>query len=275
MPKIQLIALDIDGTLLDDEKRLPEANRAAVRAAHDAGIRIAIASGRMTPRIEPVEELLDLDCTVIAYNGAKVVSPRSEGRQTLVHQPVTADVASFFIDFAAQHGYPLNFYDQDRLYAQSGASRQDLIDLYARRTGATYHYRDDLAAFRGTEPTKLILLADPPDCDQLVADLGAELGDRTCLTKSEPEYLEVTATGVDKGSALKHLASRLGIPIENTLAMGDADNDLTLVEAAGLGVAVANANSNVRAVASKVTDADNNAGAVAEAIERWALGSDA
>ena len=79
MKKIRLIALDIDGTLLDDDKELPGVNREALHEAAAAGFLIAIASGRMTPRIEAIEERLGLDCIIIAYNGAKVVSTRAEG----------------------------------------------------------------------------------------------------------------------------------------------------------------------------------------------------
>src|SRR5262245_47113896 len=106
--KIRLIALDVDGTLLDDQKRLPPANRDALQKVHALGVRVAIASGRMIPSIEPVERLLGIDCAIIAYNGGKVVSTRAEGRQVLQHRPLNPVVAEKLIRFSKDHDYLLN-----------------------------------------------------------------------------------------------------------------------------------------------------------------------
>jgi hypothetical protein len=274
MKKIRVVAVDIDGTLLDDAKELPPANREALRAAAAAGVRIAIASGRMTPRVEAVEDLLGIDCTIIAYNGAKVLSSRSEGRRTIVHQPLPADVAWLLIEFAHEGGYLLNFYHEDRLHGQDGSRRRPFMDLYAGRTGAEYRIEADLFHFRGVEPTKLILLAEPGEVERLHARFGRELHGRAFVTRSDPEYLEFMAPGVDKGRALATIARHYGVGTDEILALGDADNDIGLLEAAGIGVAVANAREHVRAAARHVTEATNNEGAVAEAVRRWVLASE-
>lgn len=273
MKKIRLVALDIDGTLVDDQKRLPEANREALQAALRAGVRVAIASGRMTPRIEAIEELLGVDCVIVAYNGAKVVTPRTEGRETLSHCPLPAEVAEFFIDYSHANDHLLNFYHDDQLFAQDGERRRRFMDIYAGRTGAEYQTRPNLDEFRGVSPTKLILLADPPERDRLHDHFREEFGDRAFITKSDPEYLEIMAPGVHKGVGLATLARHYGFTCENILAVGDAENDLGLLESAGIGVAVANADPKVKAVADFVTERTNNEGAVAEAIERWVLTS--
>ena len=271
MKKIRLVALDIDGTLVDDEKRLPPANREALEAALAAGVKVAIASGRMTPRIESIEEMLGIDCIIVAYNGAKVVTPRSEGRETISHQPVPADVAEFFIAYSHDHGHLLNFYHEDILYAQEGDDRRRLMEIYARRTGAEYNVSADLERFRGEQPTKLILLADSPVRDRLHEEFRERFGDRAFITKSDPEYLEIMAPGVHKGSGLATMAAHYGLTTDEIMGVGDAENDLGLLEEAGLGVAVANADPRVKAIASEVTTATNNEGAVAEAIRRWVL----
>ena len=269
--KIRLIALDVDGTLLDDHKRLPRANREALQEAVKRGVRIAIASGRMTPTIDPVQDMLGIDCIVVAYNGGKVVGSRAEGRPLIAHRPVPSDVSDHFIDYSQEHGYLLNFYFDDRLHAESGPKRQPFMDIYSGRTGARYEIEPDLGRFRALEPPKLILLADPKTRDRLHDEFRRHFGERAFITKSDPEYLEIMAPGVDKGSALPLIAAHYGIEPDEVLAVGDADNDIGMLRAAGVGVAVRNAKPHVQAAAKAVTERTNNEGAVAEAVQRFVL----
>jgi hydroxymethylpyrimidine pyrophosphatase-like HAD family hydrolase len=92
---------------------------------------------------------------------------------------------------------------------------------------------------------------------------------------TDPEYLEFMDVAVDKATALPELAGYYGLEVENVLAVGDADNDLRMVQSAGIGVAVANAKAGVLDAAAFVTRRSNNEGAVAEAVERWVLGEGA
>ena len=271
MNEIKLIALDIDGTLLDDSKDLPPANREALSEASRRGVRIAIASGRMTSTIVPIEEMLGIDCIIMAYNGARIVGPKSEGRPLIAYRPLPADVAEIFIRFSRDHRYPLNFYHDEKLYAAERFAHQPLTELYSSRTSAAYDLVPDLDRFLGVSPTKLILLADPPDRDRLYEEFRAMLGSRAFITKSEPEYLEVMDSGVDKGSGLLSIAQHYGVALEETMAIGDGQNDLEMIIKAGWGVAMANSRPQVKAAARVVTERTNNDGGVAEAVERWVL----
>jgi HAD superfamily hydrolase (TIGR01484 family) len=145
------------------------------------------------------------------------------------------------------------------------------MEIYARRTGAEYHIEGDLRRFIGVEPTKLILLASPEERDRLHDDFRARLASRAFITKSDPEYLEIMAPGVDKGAALRLIAGHYGVPESSVLAVGDADNDIGMLGAAGRGIAMANASPHVKAAARGVTERTNNEGGVAEAVRRWAL----
>jgi Cof subfamily protein (haloacid dehalogenase superfamily) len=274
MMNIKLIAFDIDGTILDDQKRLVSENREAFQEAQRKGLLLCIASGRMLSTIELVEKQLGVDCVIIAYNGGMIAGRRSEGRPLLGHQPVPAEATDFLIGFAREHNYLLNFYHQDLLYAEDAQAANPLLALYSRRTGARYQLVADLkTAFPGITPTKLILLADALECDRLLPDLRCRLEGRACIVKSEPEYLEITAPGIDKGSALPVIARRYGISTGEIMAVGDAENDIGMLRAAGLGVAVANASPEVKACANRVTERTNNDGGAAEAIYRWAMSS--
>lgn len=269
MARIRLVVLDIDGTLLDDDKRIPAANLQALRLAREAGVLIAIASGRMLPTIEPIEEKLGIDTVIISYNGGKIVGPRAKGRQEIAHHPVPADLAGSFIDYSRQHGYLLNFYVEDRLYAEDGDGRKRFRDLYSARTGSVYHIVD-LTTMKGRSPTKMILLADPEERDRLLEELSPRC-EGVALSRSDPEYLEITRVGVNKGTALPDLARFFDLSADEILAVGDADNDNEMLRAAGVGVAVANARPGTKAIANFVTERTNNEGAVAEAIQRFVL----
>ena len=272
MPTIKLIALDIDGTLLDDRKQLPPENRDVLLEADRRGLLISIASGRMTSRIESIEELLGVDCVIIAYNGGRVLGRRSEGRPLIAQQQVDPQMARYLMRFSREHGYPLNFYHQDRLYAEAFPQRSELRDLYSRRTGAEYEYVEDLEReFSGVGPTKIILLAYPEECNRLLVRFQEELRGKIFVTKSEPEYLEITAPGVNKGTALPLIGRHYGILVEEMLAVGDAENDLEMLLTAGVGVAMANSPAAVKAAARYVTEKTNNEAGAAEAIRRWAF----
>jgi len=274
MRKIRLIALDVDGTLLDDRKRLPPENRDALLEAAQQGILISMASGRMVCTIEPIEAEVGVDCIIIAYNGGQVMGRLSEGRPSIFHQPIPIDVVDFFIRFTREHDYLLNFYHGDQLDTEDGPRRRPFMELYTVRTGAQYHLVDDLAkAFPGVCPTKLILLAHQEERDRLHDEFRVTLEGRAFITKSEPEYLEITAAGVNKGNAIPVIAERYGVPTAEIMAVGDAENDIGMLRAAGLGVAMANASPQVKAEADVVTERTNNEAGAAEAIRRWALGS--
>ncbi len=271
-PKIRLIALDIDGTLVDDEKNVPAPNLRALNAAREMGVHVAIASGRMIPSIEIVQDRLGLDCCLIAYNGGKVVGSRADGRRVVSHSPLPAEVFDRLVELTVAEGRILNVYLEDRLFCDRSHEGHRLPELYARRTGSRYEFTD-IRQFRGREATKLIILEEPRERDRLYAELSEKLGDEANVQCTEPEYLEFMAPGIDKATALPALANYVGCEVEEILAVGDADNDREMLRTAGVGVAVANARPGVLQAAPFRTERTNNEAAVAEAVERWVTGA--
>lgn len=272
---IRLIALDLDGTLLDSSSHVPERNRNALREAagvrgERGGVVIALASGRMTDCITPFAGELGLDCYIMAYNGAMIRGPEAEGRATIFHRPLQARYGAELIDYCRDR-YMLNFYDDDKLYAQGAPGLRRYADIYANQTGAVYHFVDDLAGLAEKEPTKLILITDPPERDRLHDELAARWGEVTTIVKTNPEYLEFLNRDTDKGVALMMLGETLGLAREEIMALGDGDNDAPMLAAAGLGIAMANAGSLSKRSAKLVSELTNDEFAVAEAIERYVL----
>jgi hydroxymethylpyrimidine pyrophosphatase-like HAD family hydrolase len=131
----------------------------------------------------------------------------------------------------------------------------------------------DLSRFRGTDPTKLILLAEPAERERLLEKFSREIEGRASLARSEPEYLEIMAPGVNKGAALRALADYFEIATDEIVAVGDSDNDREMLETAGIGVALANARDSTKAVADKITNRTNNEAGLAEAIREYVLDS--
>jgi Cof subfamily protein (haloacid dehalogenase superfamily) len=268
---IRLIALDLDGTLLDTDGRTLEPNREALRTAAERGVVITLASGRMTDCITPFAEELGLDCYIMAYNGGMVRGSRAEGRRMLFHRPLEARYGRALIDYCRDR-YMLNFYHDDRLYAQGNPGLRRFADIYARQTGAVYNFVEDLGKLADREPTKLILITDPPERDRLHDEWVSSLGAETTIVKTNPEYLEFLNRDTDKGVALMALGKALGLSAGEIMALGDGDNDAPMLREAGLGVAMANASALSKRSARVVSDFTNDQCAVADAVERHVLG---
>jgi len=269
---IRLIALDLDGTLFSEDKTISPRNRDALRRASEAGVVVALASGRMTDCIAPAADALGIDCPIIAYNGGMVRGPEADGRAVLFHRPLGASYGDELIDFCRGR-YLLNIYHDDRLYAEETPELRRFSEIYATRTGANYEYVPDLGRFAGLGPTKAVIVTDPPEREHLHAEWYERWGGETTIVKTDPEYLEFMERGTDKGVALVGLCEALGVPPEAAMACGDGDNDAEMLAAAGLGVAMANATPRTLAAADEVSPLTHAQDAVADAVERHVLTS--
>jgi len=260
----RLAAIDLDGTLLGADHRPTHQNAEAVRRLAEEGVLCVVASGRMHESSAPFARELGLDSPVISYNGALVRS--GPDGETWHHLPVPADVADEVIDYCAEHGMHLNFYVGDRVLV---AAQTPWGDLYLRHTASPMEAVGDLRRYRGQEPTKMILIDSPERTDELLPVFRARFFERAYVTKSNPEYLEFMNRDANKGRALSHVAKRLGVARKDVVAFGDSDNDIPMLEWAGLGVAVGRPSAKVRAAANIVVDCpDGNALASAIATIR-------
>jgi len=272
----RLIALDLDGTLLNDEKDVSDADSDALNAFAQKGGIVVLASGRMTDNIRPLYDRLGFDGPTIAYNGARVREPRSEGGGVILETGLPARYADELLDYTKREHFHLNVYLDEKLYARDDPALRYYADLYSRQTGAVYQFIPCLAKFRGREPTKLIIVTDPtvpnqPDPrhrDELYQVWFERWGSEVTVMRTNPEYLEFYNMDTSKGAALKAVAEHYGIPQELTLAFGDNFNDAAMLQWAGCGVAVANAHPDVKAMVEWVSPLTNNESAVADAIQR-------
>jgi len=236
--------------------------REAVRAAREAGLHVIIVTGRMYRAVRPYLEALGLDDLVVCYQGAVVAE--ADGR-FLRHVPIPLELAREAIAAVQETGHHLNVYVDDELYV---ADVTDEARAYADFQDIPLHPVGDLLAWLESPPTKLVSVGEQHEMDGLEAALKARFDRRLYVSKSLPEFVELAAPEVTKAAGLAFVAERLGFSLERTIACGDGENDVELLEAAGYAVAVANAHERVLAVADLVVPRDAEEG-VAQLIEAY------
>jgi hypothetical protein len=183
----------------------------------------------------------------------------------LLHVPIEIELAREAIAAVEAYGYDPNVYVGDELYVSRVTPGSE---AYAGFQQIPIHAVGDVKAWLPAPPTKVVCVGDPAALDDLGVRMRALLGDRLWVTKSLPHFLEFASLGVSKGSALDFLSEHLDFSRERTVAFGDGENDVQLIEWAGYGVAVANAHERVRAAADWVCPpaADEGVAAVLEAL---------
>lgn len=243
----------------------------AIRRAQDAGVIVTLASGRAPITTRRYASLLGVRAPVICFQGGRVVEPiRGE---TLMARTLPYSLAQEVLQLAAEARRDLGerwaplVYQGDTMYL----TRLWLsAEAYREFFGPSWTTLSDLAALPRRPVDKIIFVGDPEALDALRPRLATRLGERVTIVRSWTMFLEVTPREATKGHALAWLAEYLGISREETVAVGDADNDLTMIRWAGLGVAMGNAPPEVKAAADVVAPSVEEDG-VAWVIDRWIL----
>ncbi|MCY0863418.1 MAG: Cof-type HAD-IIB family hydrolase [Sulfobacillus sp.] len=268
LPRIALIALDLDGTSVGPDGQLTPRLVAAVEKARAAGVRVILATGRMVQSAAPYWQALSLEPgPLVAYNGGVVAwMPEGEVRfkRTL---PDTG--ARLMVNRALAAELLVQVYIGQELWV----SREDArVRRYVEQHHIAAWVRNGEELLDWPEPPiKLLLQGEPDVLDgfrHLVQSEAEQHGIR--VFKSQRDYLEMVPEGVGKGPALKVAADLLGIPQAQVMAIGDAENDVDMIRWAGLGVAMGQAPESVQSAADWVTLPLTEEGA-AVAIERWVL----
>jgi Cof subfamily protein (haloacid dehalogenase superfamily) len=213
--------------------------------------------------IRPYALEAGLDDPVVCYQGAVVAEPRS-GRW-LRHVPIPLDRAREAIEAVHDEGFGLNCYVDDELYV---AEITPDARRYADFQQLQLHPVGDLLAWLSAPPTKLVVIDDPEVLDRLEERMKARFDGRLYISKSLPYFLEFASPEVTKGSGLAFLSEHLGFARERTVAFGDGENDVELIEWAGYGVAVENAHERVKAIADLVCPRVDEEG-VAQVLEAY------
>ena len=237
--------------------------RAAIAATRAAGIHVVLVTGRMFQAVRPYALEAGLDDPVVCYQGAVVAEPVS-GRW-LRHVPIPLELARETIAAVNEAGFALNCYVDDELYV---AEVTPEARRYADFQHLELHAVGDLLEWLDQPPTKLVVIEDPEVLDDLKQRMLARFDGRLYISKSLPYFLEFASPDVTKAAGLDFVSEHVGFSRERTVAFGDGENDVELIDWAGYGVAVANAHDRVKEVANFVCPSVDEEG-VAQVLEAF------
>lgn len=267
----RILFLDLDHTLLNDDKSISEENRAAIHQALEEGNYVVIATGRAVESGRIVVRDLGLTkpgCYMIAYNGAVLYDCSAD--RILYDKTIPVQDVLYLFDRAKEAGIYIQTYNKNGVLAEKHTKE---LDYYVKNSRMSYRLLDSLAQQLEEEPHKVMLidLESNERLQQFQKEYAGWAEGKMTSFFSCMEYLEYCPHGVCKGAAIGYLCSLLNIPQEFTVAVGDERNDISMIEAAGTGVAVANAVPQAKAAADYITEQDNNHAAVAEVIRKFIL----
>lgn len=261
----KLVAIDLDDTLLDDDRRISPATARALEQAVNRGIAVTLATGRMFASAVKVAEQLGLNVPLITYQGSLVKNAQTG--EVLYERHVPAEAVEQISGICRETGLHLQAYVDDRLYVRED---NDKVRSYSENSGIPYHVEPDFGQILQKPQTKLLIVDDPVVLDGWLVRFRELFGESVQVTKSKPKFLEFTHPEGTKGHALRFLAGYFGCSMEETLAIGDSWNDRDMIEAAGLGIAMGNAVPELKALADYIAPSNREEG-VRHAIERFLL----
>jgi Cof subfamily protein (haloacid dehalogenase superfamily) len=263
--EIKLVAVDLDGTLLDNKKQISRTTAAALSCLPGQGVPLVIASARPPRSVRAIYAALKLDTWQINYNGALIWDEPS--RSIVHHEPMKPKLVLSMIDSARDmfEEVAVSCEILDRWYTDHAEQE------YMTETGRLF--RPDVVAPIGEfcrEPvTKVLLLGEPRMISRLEQLLTSEYP-MVNIARSEPELLQIMSSKADKAFALHRVATHYGVGMENVMAIGDAANDIGMLKAAGVGIAMDNAHPLVKRVANWVAPSNNDHG-VPAALRKYGL----
>lgn len=273
---IKAIAVDIDGTLTNDEKIItPRTLKALIEAQH-AGVRVIISSGRPAHGVLQLSRELELDKNnglLVSYNGGRVENAQTG--EMLLERAIPKELVKPLLRHLKQFDVIPWFVEGEYLYVENAYAD----DIYIKGEPINIIKDEcDVCDFLVCEVRNMEDLADRPQCKLLTAgtdtylaehwqEMAAPFEGKLEMSFSCDYYFEFMPLGVDKGTALAQALPKLGIDAPEVVAFGDAQNDLGMLQWAGTGVAMGNATDEVKAAADMVTLTNNEDG-IAVALEK-------
>jgi Cof subfamily protein (haloacid dehalogenase superfamily) len=260
---VRMVAIDLDGTLLNDAKKVSDRTVAALAEAADAGVKVIIASARPPRSVRHIYQQLGLDTWQINYNGALIWD--EPAKRVIFHRPIDPGLVRQIIDFARGE-FPdvlVTCEILDKWYTDR------LEQTYTTETGRLFkpNVVAPLDEFCNQPITKLLLLGDREMMTGLAGMLVGVHAEKVSMVQTDPELIQIMDKRVSKATALKMVAGHYNIPMKQVMAIGDAPNDVGMLQLAGIAVAMHNAHDIVKRVAHWVAPSNNDHGVHAALIQ--------
>ena len=271
----KLIAIDVDGTLVTDEKKLTQKTIEVIKEALKKDIKIVISTGRSFYRLEKFIDALDLrsenQCT-ICLNGGIIIENLT--KEVLYSKNLEAEEVEELIQLGKALRLPIMIYTKDNQYVET------IPEVVRKNTENLKGMHLKVVNFNQlnfTKPQnyiyKVCFIDKPEKITEKRELISKEILEKYEITSSVPEYLEIVKKGIKKSEAIKVVMEKYDIKKEEVMAIGDGENDIEMLDFAGLGIAMENASDFVKEFANDVTTSNNHDG-VANAIEKYVLGEE-
>lgn len=268
--KYKLLVLDVDGTLLNDEREISKRTLAALLKVQQMGVRIVLASGRPTYGLMSLAKTLELGNYggfVLSYNGCQII--KAQNGEILFERRINPEMLPYLEKKARKNGFAIFTYHDDTLITDSPDN--EYIKNEALLNNLKIIREDEFSTAIDFAPCKCMLVSDK---EKALIGLEQHWEKRLAGTldafRSEPYFLEVVPCGVNKANTLGALLEHLGVTREEVIAVGDGVCDVTMLQLAGMGVAMGHSQDSVKVCADYVT-ASNEEDGVALAVEKLIL----
>ncbi|MBC1678007.1 HAD family phosphatase [Listeria welshimeri] len=273
----QAIILDIDGTLLNDDKKISPETKKALITAQQNGVKLILASGRPTTGMHLYAEQLEMETyhgLLVSYNGAKVVDCQT--KEELFNQTLTIAEGKAVLEHMKQFEVKVMIDKDDYMYVNNvydcyityKDEEINIIQYESRGGNFKLCEKEDLAAFLDYRINKILTAGDPDYMQKNYQAMMAPFKNTLNCVFTADFYFEFTAKNIDKAKALDTVLTPMGIHAENIIAFGDGHNDITMVKYAGTGIAMDNAVPELKAVANSITLSNNKDG-IAQALNNF------
>ena len=268
--KYKLLVLDVDGTLLNDEREISKRTLAALLKVQQMGVRIVLASGRPTYGLMPLAKTLELGNYggfVLSYNGCQII--KAQNGEILFERRINPEMLPYLEKKARKNGFAIFTYHDDTLITDSPDN--EYIKNEALLNNLKIIREDEFSTAIDFAPCKCMLVSDK---EKALIGLEQHWEKRLAGTldafRSEPYFLEVVPCGVNKANTLGALLEHLGVTREEVIAVGDGVCDVTMLQLAGMGVSMGHSQDSVKVCADYVTTSNEEDG-VALAVEKLIL----
>lgn len=262
-----MLVLDMDDTLLTDDHKISDLNKKVILEAQAKGVYVVLASGRPTSAMTAYAKELQLDINdsyIISFNGA--IISRAKDDLVFFEQKLTVEQIHDLYNYSVKMKTHIITYLDNEIISETDSP---YIEVEKEITGMVHRKVASFKDYVDRPAVKCILLEDPAYLKTVEKDL-IEAMPHLSVSMSKPFFLEAAQQGIDKAASLKLLTDKLGILQSEIIAVGNAGNDLTMIEYAGLGVWVDNVTPELRDKADVIVASNNNDG-VAEVITRYIL----